>query len=264
MLSVNDMKARRESGPANPGGTMTTASEINGAIKAKYSGPEWRVWFEVSQGTGAMSGRRADAVVMNIWPSKAYQLHVFEVKVSRADFKQEMTDLTKSDAIGRYADFFWLAAPAGLVAVEEVPEAWGLMVLTKGGMRIKKQAPARAEPAALDRAFAASLLRAGRDLTEEEIEKRVRERVETGRANIQEMAELKFEAQITREKMRNDKLESWRRAFTDAYGVTPNYHKSPEQMADRIRLAEKLNGHELAHLSRQARDLADLIEKIET
>ncbi len=241
---------------------MTTASEINGAIKAKYSGPEWRVWFEVSQSTGSMSGRRADAVVMNIWPSKAYQLHVFEVKVSRADFKQEMADLTKSDAIGRYADFFWLAAPAGLVAVEEVPEAWGLMVLTKGGMRVKKQAPARADPAALDRGFAASLLRAGRDLTEEEIEKRVNERVESGRSNIQEMAELKFEAQLTREKLRNDKAESWRAAFTEAYGVTPNYHRSPEQMADRIRLAEKLKGHELAHLSHQARALADLTEAL--
>lgn len=243
---------------------MTTASEINGAIKNKYSGPEWRVWFEVSQGTGAMSGRRADAVVMNIWPSKAYQLHVFEVKVSRADFKQEMSDPTKSEAIGRYADFFWLAAPAGLVAVEEVPEAWGLMVLTKGGMRIKKQAPARAEPAPLDRAFAASLLRAGRDLTEEEIEKRVCERVEAGRADIQNTAELKFETQIAREKMRNNKAESWRTDFTKAYGVAPNYHRPPEQMAERIRLAEKLKGHELAHLSHQARALADLIEAIET
>lgn len=49
--------------------TKITSSNICAAIKRKYSGEEWRVWFEVSQGTGAMSGRRADAVVMNIWPS---------------------------------------------------------------------------------------------------------------------------------------------------------------------------------------------------
>lgn len=241
---------------------MTTSSEINGAIKAKYSGPEWRVWFEVNQGTGGKMGRRADAVVMNIWPSKAYQLHVFEVKVSRADFKQELSNLTKSEAIGRYADFFWLATPSGLVAKDEVPEAWGLMEVTKAGLRVKKQAPAKAEPAPLDRAFAASLLRAGRDLTEEEIEKRVRERTEVAKRSIQELAEMKFETQLAREKMRNNRLESWRQEFENAYGVSPNVRFSPQQMAERFNLAGQLDGPHIQGLARQARALAELIDRI--
>ncbi|MEL6362834.1 MAG: MmcB family DNA repair protein, partial [Pseudomonadota bacterium] len=110
-----------------------TASDINRALKERYSGQEWRIWFEVSQSTGAISGRRADAVAMNIWPSKGFQIHVFEVKVSRSDFKAELADPNKWKAIGKHADFFWLACPVGLVDREEVPEAWGLMELTKGG-----------------------------------------------------------------------------------------------------------------------------------
>lgn len=239
------------------------ASEINAAIKSKYSGPEWRVWFEVSQGTGTFSGRRADAVVMNIWPSKQYQMHVFEVKVSRADFKAEMANLAKSEAIGQYCDFFWLATPVGLVTKDEVPEAWGLIELTKGGLRVKKQAPARAEPADIDRAFAASLLRAGRDLTEEAIEQRVRERVESSRAKIMEAATQRLEGEIARQKARSDKLEAWRKEFEETYGTPAVIPLSPEKMADRITLAARLGGPEIQRLAHQARGLANLIDQIE-
>lgn len=174
------------------------AADINRAIKGKYSDPQWRVWFEVSQSTGHYSGRRADAVVMNIWPSKDYQIHVFEVKVSRSDFKNETADLSKWQAVGQYSDFFWLACPVGLVCPGEVPEAWGLMELTKSGLRVKKQAPARSDPTPLDRGFAASLLRSGEDLTQAEIDSRVDEAVEASRAGIAEREKMKANAENSR------------------------------------------------------------------
>lgn len=238
------------------------ASELNAAIKRKYSGSEWRVWFEVSESTGAYSGRRADAVVMNIWPSKKYQMHVFEVKVSRSDFKSEMQNMGKSDAIGKYADFFWLACPVGLVQASEVPEAWGLMELTKSGLRIKKQAPARAEPVEFDRGFVASILRSGEDLTESDIAKQVSERVEAGRAEIKEAAEMRLESEITRQKMRADKLEKWRSEFYECFGARVNIHSLPSDMADRITLASKIEVREFDLIAAQARGLADLIDRI--
>jgi hypothetical protein len=244
------------------GKVMTTSSEIDAAIKAKYSGPEWRVWFEVSQGTGSFSGRRADAVVMNIWPSKRYQLHVFEVKVSRADFKHEFTSLEKSEAIGKYADFFWLAVPAGLVSVAEVPEAWGVMEMTKGGLRIKKQAPARAAPSPIDRAFAASLLRSGQDLTEEAIQRRVDERTGDALEAIRKASDAKHEAMIAREKSRNDAFSVWKADFETTYGVRPGLTLTGQEMADRIALATRLGGHQIQDLARQARGLAELISRI--
>lgn len=240
-----------------------TASDINRALATKYSGEQWRVWFEVSQSTGYASGRRADAVVMNIWPSKGFQLHVFEVKVTRSDFKTEMSDLTKWQAVGQYADFFWLACPAGLVKPEEVPEAWGLMELTKGGLRIKKQAPARDNPTPLDRGFAASLLRAGEDLTQAEIDRRVDEGVEAGRAGIKEAAEMKAETEMTRLKLRLEKMEAWKRDFEAAFGCAPNIHAQPADMAARIRLASQIDRNQFDSLARTAKALAGLIEEIE-
>lgn len=239
------------------------ASDINRAIKAKYSGDQWRVWFEVSQSTGVFSGRRADAVVMNIWPSKGYQLHVFEVKISRADFKKEMADLSKWQAIGQYGDFFWLACPAGLVMPNEVPEAWGLMELTKRGLRIKKQAPARADPAPIDRGFAASLLRSGMDLTADDIQRRVDENVEAARAGIEEVARLKHETEATRLNMRLRKMEAWKAEFEASYGVPPNVHAAPSDMAARISLATRIERKDFDRLASQARSLSDLIEQIE-
>lgn len=240
-----------------------TASDVNAAIKRKYSGEQWRVWFEVSQSTGYDSGRRADAVVMNIWPSKDYQLHVFEVKVSRADFKNEIADLTKWQAIGQYADFFWLACPVGMVKPEEVPEAWGLMELTKSGLRIKKQAPARSDPAPLDRSFAASLLRSGRDLTEDEIQLRVDERVEAGRKAIQETADMRHETEMTRLRMRQQKLDQWIKDFEECFGAKPNVHSLPQDMAARIKLASRLERKDFDRFAAQARELSNLVEQIQ-
>jgi hypothetical protein len=239
------------------------ASDINRAIKGKYSDQQWRVWFEVSEGTGSFSGRRADAVVMNIWPSKAYQLNVFEVKVSRSDFKTEVADLTKWQAVGKYADFFWLACPVGLVKPDEVPEAWGLMELTKGGLRIKKQAPARENPTQLDRSFAASLLRSGEDLTEAEIERRVNERAEAATAAIQEAAKRGYDRSLAHLQSKLDRMEQWKSRFEEIFKLTPNFHSYPEDMAARITLASKIERKDLDHLAVQAKALADLIEKIE-
>ena len=237
------------------------ASDINLAIKRKYSGDEWRVWFEVSQGTGAYSGRRADAVVMNLWPSKGHQLHVFEVKVSRADFKNEMANLTKWRAVGRFADFFWLACPCGLVSKDEVPSEWGLMELTKGGLRIKKQAPAReAEP--ISRGFAASLLRSGLDRSELEIQRLVSERVEAEREEIEDRANRRARYHLDQQEARLKRMETWKAEFEAAFGVGFNTHVAPERMAERIKLAEALDLRRFDGAARQARDFADMVESL--
>lgn len=237
------------------------ASDINAAIKTKFSGDQWRVWFEVSQSTGAYSGRRADAVAMNIWPSKGFQINVFEVKVSRADFKNEVADLTKWRAIGKFADFFWLACPCGLIDPGEVPQDWGLMELTKSGLRIKKQAPALS-PESLDRGFAASLLRAGRDLTEERISALADERAASEIASIREAERKRFDNLIAQHKNRADRLECWVKEFRANFGDI-NTHQPPEKMAERLKVAISLQRGSFQSIATQARALADQIDAMD-
>ena len=207
------------------------------------------------------TGRRADAVAMNIWPSKNYQMHCFEVKVSRADFMHEMKDPAKAEAVGQFCDFFWLAAPVGLVRVDEVPLTWGLIELTKGGLRVKKQAPMR-EAIEFTRSFAASLLRAGEDRSERQIEQLVRERTEGVERRAKEAAEAKYERALEQQKSRNDGLEKWRDDFEAAFGSRPNTFRPAQEMASRITLAAQMEKGQFDALSRQARALANLIEKM--
>ena len=239
-----------------------TAHDINRAIEAKYSDEQWRTWFEVSASTGYNSGRRADAVVMNIWPSKDYQMHVFEVKVSRSDFKNEMKDLTKWKAVGDYADFFWLACPVGLVSVNEIPSAWGLMELTKSGLRIKKQAPANTEPKKINKGFAASLLRSGESLSSKEIEQKVSVKL----ADEVEKQKMYWEQNSQREmrslRSQNLKLKKWQDEFESAFGCKPNLYTPPSKMADRIKIAASIEGKDFQRLGEQAKRLSDIINNL--
>ena len=240
--------------------TEITASNVNRAIAAKYSGDEWRVWFEVSQSTGHYSGRRADAVVMNLWPSKQHQIHVMEVKVTRGDFMNEMKDLTKWEAIGQFANFFWLCTPVGLVSVDEVPKSWGLMELTKGGLRVKKQAPANTSPKEITKGFAASLLRSGESLTSKEIDKRVEDRVASEIVSIKNRLE-KQQAQMNENRDRKtEALEKWVADFEAILGQPLQTFQAPSQVVANLRLAEQLKGHQITHLKNSLKTLLDTVE----
>ena len=237
-----------------------TAGDINAAIADRYSGDEWRVWFEVSQSTGHYSGRRADAVVMNLWPSKDHQMHVMEVKVSRGDFMNEMKDLTKWEAVGKYANFFWLCVPVGLVSVDEVPAQWGLMELTKGGLRVKKQAPANTASEPITRGFAASLLRSGESLTSKEIDKRVNDKVSAQIAGIRASLEKRQERMNATRNDRVARAEKWAEDFEALLGQPLQTFKAPAQMVSAIRLAEQLTGNQINHFRTQLKSLLDTVD----
>ena len=144
-----------------------TANHVIDALRAAHSPPEWVFLCDVANGTGDNISRRADAIAMNMWPSRGLEIRGFEVKVSRADLKSELKTPEKADAIARFCDTWWLATPAGLVKDSEVPLAWGLIeVSVKNDVmnaRIKKQAipndsriePSRNFVAAMSRAAAA-------------------------------------------------------------------------------------------------------------
>ncbi|MGH0003132.1 MmcB family DNA repair protein [Pseudovibrio ascidiaceicola] len=147
------------------------ASQINAALRETYTQPEWVIFFEVADGTGAASRRRADAIAMNMWPSRRLELRAFEVKVSRSDLKSELKDPSKAEATAQYCNTFYLATPSGLTKGMDVPQNWGLIEVTEGGqVRIKRQSEYNKEPATLSQAFIASLLRSAYQATEGKVQ----------------------------------------------------------------------------------------------
>ena len=213
-----------------------TARDVLSAIFARHEGPEWVRFAEVADGTGANSRRRADAICMNIWPSKGYAIHGFEIKVTRADFMHEMKDITKAEAVGKYCDFWWLAAPVGMVMVEEVPATWGLMELCANGLRVKKHAPKRETPADPDRSFMAAMLRKSRDADDTYIKSQIEARTEKLRADLKR--ELEYRTSTAAKKAEAN--AKWIADFEAKLGRRFQEYEPPEAVVERLKVAESM------------------------
>ena len=117
---------------------MTTAAEIKALIRAKYPVREWALAFEVSNGTGSEARRHADAVAMNLWPSRGLAIHGFEFKVYRNDWLRELQNPAKAEPVAQYCDYWWLVTGPGIVKDGELPDTWGLMEVQEGKLVDRK------------------------------------------------------------------------------------------------------------------------------
>lgn len=87
-------------------------------------------------------------------------LHGHEIKVSRSDWLRELADPTKAEAFARYCDQWWLVvSDKSIVKPGELPDSWGLMVMTGTGLRAAVSAPRR-DPEPMPVMMRASLMRA--------------------------------------------------------------------------------------------------------
>jgi hypothetical protein len=142
---------------------LTSAVAVMAALRKRFEAPAYALFENVSNGTGSRAMRWADAVAMSVWPSRGLDIHGIEIKVNRNDVLRELKNPHKAETVAKHCDFFWLAVGnAKIVALDEVPRGWGLLVPFKGSMKAVKDA-ARIRPgetrALVDRDFVAALLR---------------------------------------------------------------------------------------------------------
>ena len=126
----------------------------------------WIVLPELRIGTGfgKDAEQRLDLWAINVWPSEHLRRIAFEIKVSRPDFLAELRQPAKRRRALLLSNEFYFAAPAGLIAVSELPLEAGLMEITKDGYaHAKVAAPWRDTPAPSWRFFAAVARRLSAD-----------------------------------------------------------------------------------------------------
>ncbi len=116
------------------------AEDVVQALRERYAAPEYAFLDQVRDATGYGGSRTADALVMGLWPSLGIHLHGFEVKVSRGDWRRELKEPEKAEAIGKFCHYFWIAAPAGIVPIDDLPSTWGLLELRGRRMQATKAA----------------------------------------------------------------------------------------------------------------------------
>jgi len=134
------------------------SNSVKAALRDRYCKPEWAIFFEVSNGTGFRGHRYADAVAMNLYPSRGLEIHGFEIKTYRSDWLKELKNPDKAEPIFKYCDKWWIVAEKGIVKPGELPSTWGLIEHNNGKLRQDTDAP-RLKPIPLDKTFAAALLR---------------------------------------------------------------------------------------------------------
>lgn len=131
-------------------------------LRRRYLPPEHALFTEVGNATGFGTTRHIDALVMGLWPSSGMLVEGIEIKVSRQDWLRELKQPAKAAEMACFCDKFWLCvSEARIVREGELPEGWGLLVVTDEpiGVRVHVQAAERAA-SPLSRTFIAAIARA--------------------------------------------------------------------------------------------------------
>lgn len=138
------------------------SATVHAALRERYCAPEYALFFEVANVTGANIRRYADAMAMSLFPSRGLTMHGFEVKVSRGDWKRELDNPHKAEEGNfQYCDHWWIVTPPGIVQPGELPPTWGHLELQGGEkptLRQKVAAP-KLEAQQMTRSFIAAFLR---------------------------------------------------------------------------------------------------------
>lgn len=113
---------------------------------------------QVAASTGG-ANNIADVMIIGAWHSSGNLLEGFEVKVSRADWLNEVKAPEKCQASKQYCHKWWLViSDPSMVKEGELPDDWGMMTVINGQLKIVKKAP-MLKPVPLTIDFVASLLR---------------------------------------------------------------------------------------------------------
>jgi hypothetical protein len=122
---------------------MLTVDEIQARLKTRFCLPHYVYMAEVRSATGfARDITYADGLALSLYPSKGYDVHGFEIKISRNDVLKELKSLRKSENIQRFCSRWWLVVgDKSIINIAELPPYWGLLIPYGSGLRQVKAAP---------------------------------------------------------------------------------------------------------------------------
>ena len=103
-----------------------TVAAIN-LLREKYSPPEWGFLDNVWNGDEEEK-RYADGLAFSTFKRSNFEIHAFELKSSRNDWKREMNDPQKSQWFMDKCHRFWaVSTKKNIIKKEELPMSWGLL-----------------------------------------------------------------------------------------------------------------------------------------
>jgi hypothetical protein len=192
-----------------------STTDLQGALSERCSAPAWGLIWEVGSGTGAQAHRHADAIAMSLWPSRGLELHGFEIKATRSDWKRELENPAKAEPVMRFMDRWWIVAAPDIVWPGELPATSGLLVPRGKSLVAVTEAP-KLEPQPVSRTFLAALFRCVAEKikapTKEALARAFDDGQRTGHERGEKVGGAKFEGELIR-------LRGCVKAFEDHSGL---------------------------------------------
>lgn len=104
------------------------AWEIVKLLAEKYNEPShYACATEVANGTGGYARRWIDFVAVDCWPSSGLNIMGFEIKISKSDFRRELTDPSKHNIFFDEIDNYSIVAPDYVLDDQRIiPPKWGI------------------------------------------------------------------------------------------------------------------------------------------
>jgi len=170
-----------------------TEQKIFELLKRRWPWPAYVMLPQVGNSTGFACRRYADAVVVSTYPSRGIYAIGVEIKTSRSDWRKELAEPEKAEAVLKYCLYWYVVAPKGLLNPAEIPEQWGLIECDSRSTRIIKRAP-KLKPVAPTWEFMAAVTRrlAEHVITMEEHERLLQEERERSAEDAKKAMELRI------------------------------------------------------------------------
>jgi hypothetical protein len=201
-------------------------------------------------------GRIADAVFLC---ARQFILTGFEVKCARGDWLNELRDPWKSYAVGKHCDYWYLVvAHADIVKPGELPDDWGLQVMTNTSTRIIKRAQKNKNVEPWNKQLFRNLLVKVQNPWDPTTKaQELREEHQKGYRRGLEHAMSKAEAEDTVVGLELKRLKEMVAGFEEASGVEITRY-SERRIGEAVKLAMHLGDK---HMLRMAEKRADEYEK---
>lgn len=135
--------------------------QVEKFMEDKYADDNSKCYItELRLGTGYENEQRLDGFLMELWPSKNYEITAYEIKISRPDFQRELRNPKKKMAGMEISNrFYFITANKIVNDVSEIPEDCGWLEFTGARLIERKKAPTRVKPESCPWTLVASLFR---------------------------------------------------------------------------------------------------------
>lgn len=220
------------------------SDQLVALLRQKYCLPKYAFVEQVPNGTTTNRSRVADALAMGCWRDKRVniELNGFEIKISRADWRNELNDLNKSAAFQIHCHRWWIVATPGIVDPAEMPAEWGLLEPRGGGLVVRKAASLRT-PEPVSFAFLAAIMRrcVQADPSTRQINDAREQGYQNGLKQGRSLNRMQLEQKLDLEKRNRERLQQTVDEFQEQSGLDIRRYNGAK-IGAAVRALEQLQG----------------------